>query len=112
VEWLGQIFEGPTSVRGDGAFQIRMGGHDDDRKLGVLLMNGGQQIQSIDSRHPNVADNSARLISFQAVQKILAVLDAKGSEAVLAEGFLQHPSGRFVVVEYPYGVVPVHVRFL
>ena len=68
VEGLGQVLESSPTVGGNCAFQVRMGSHDNDRKLRNALMQRGQQLQAIDAGHANVAENNVWLVLLQPLQ--------------------------------------------
>ena len=68
IEGLRQILEGASAVGSDRALQIRMRSHDDNRQFRVGLLNRGEQFQSVDARHPNVADNGIRRLLTEPVE--------------------------------------------
>ena len=108
VEWLGQVLEGATAVGRHGAVQVGVGRHDDHRQLRVLIMHGGQQIQPVDAWHADVADDGVGTLFFQAVQKVLTILEALCMQPGFGQGFFQYPADGLVVIQYPDGVVLAH----
>jgi hypothetical protein len=78
-----------------------VGGHDDDRQLGVLLLHGCQQRKAVAARHPNVADQHARMLALQPPQGRIATVETGGRHPRLLQCPFQHPANGAVVIDDP-----------
>src|SRR3989344_109281 len=54
IEGLGQVFEGATLEGRDGAVQVGVGGHDDDRQTRMAGLDLAQQVDARAARHADV----------------------------------------------------------
>ena len=101
VKGLGQVLEGTTLVGGNGAVEIRVGGHDDHWQLRITLAHGGQQIQAAGAGHADVADENVRMLALQTRQGGVCAVKGDRLHAFLLQGFLQYPADGAVVVDDP-----------
>ena len=60
VEGFGQVFESPPFVGCNGAVQVGVGGHDDDRQFRVEFLDAFHEGETIHAWHANVYDQSVR----------------------------------------------------
>ena len=109
VEGFGQIVEGAALVGTDGALEIGVGGHDDDRQGRVLLVYLAQQVDAVDPGHPDVADDRVGLFAVQAGKQSVAGFETDRVDTLLLQRPLQHPADGSVVVHHPDScVAPLH----
>ena len=54
VEGFWQVLEGAAAKRAHRAVEVAVGGHDDDRQLGVAALGFGQQLDAAAARHADV----------------------------------------------------------
>src|SRR5690606_5247549 len=102
IEGLGQISEGAALVGGHGAVQVGMGGHDDDRQLGIALPDTRQQFQAAGARHADIADQDVgTLVTLQAGQGAVGTVEAQWLHAVLLQRLFQYPADGAVVINNP-----------
>jgi len=71
VERLGQVLERAALEGRDRTVQVRERGHDDHGKRRVALLDGLQQPDSADSRHPDIGHQHLRCFRVQRSQHIL-----------------------------------------
>ncbi len=106
VKGLGQVFKCAALESRDGAVQIRVGGHDDDRQLRVVLMHLFQQLQAIAAWHADIADQHRRgqcLVAhaFKGFQYFLGMHKAARGQLLAGECLFQYESDRRVIIHYP-----------
>ena len=101
VERLRQIFERAALIRGDGAVEIGMRGHDDDRQLGLAVANLGQQLEAAAARHADVGDQHVGSIAAQRGERGVGVIERGRRHASLAQRALEHPADGGIVVDEP-----------
>ena len=68
VERLGQVLECAALVRGHGARQVRVRGHDDDRQRRMRGAHFAQQVDARAARHADVGEQHVRRIVAQRAQ--------------------------------------------
>ena len=72
VEGLQQVVERAQLHGLDGRLGGAIGGHEDDRELGVRLPDAAQRLQPVDPRHPHVRDHQVRPDLGHQAQSLLA----------------------------------------
>ena len=92
IERLGQVFEGAALVGVNGTVQIGVGGHDDDRQIGLLLLNEVQQGETIDPRHTDIGKDYFRGFAVESRQQAFAIFKREALEALGTQGPFQHPA--------------------
>lgn len=108
IEWLGQVLECTALVRRNGAVQVGVGGHDDDRQARVLLTDLCQQVEAAGARHADVGNDHVRLLACQAAHDAIGAIEALGGHAFLLQGFFQDPADGAIIVDDPYGFTSAH----
>ena len=104
VERLRQIFEGTALERGNGAFEIRIRRHDDDRQLRIALLHLVQQQETRFAGHPDVGDEHLRLADRKRLQHFVRGRKRLVRNALARERLLEHPADRAIVVDDPHDV--------
>jgi hypothetical protein len=108
VEGFRQVLEGAALVGVDGAVQVGVSGHDDDRQFRVSLVDALDEIHAVHARHAHVGDDGDRPLVVEVVQRVVGGGERRDGNAGLGHGPLQHPANRAVVVDHPDSVA--HVR--
>src|SRR6056297_1523598 len=101
VERFRKILKGAGLVTGNGAFQIRVRGHDDHGHIRVNVHNLGKQGDAVDARHPDIAYDGIWLFVFQPHHDAFTTVKNSGLHTGLVKGALQHPANTAVVVYDP-----------
>ncbi len=102
VKRLGQVFEGAALVGVDRTIEIRVGGHDDDGQVGLTAVDLLQQAQAVDPGHPDIGEDHIGRAQLQGMEQGFAIGETLAGEAFAAEGALQHPADRTVVIDDPH----------
>ncbi len=104
VERLGQVFERAALEGRNGAFQVRVGGHDDHRHRRMTRLHFLQQLQAGLAGHADIGHQHLRRFAtaFQAADRLAGRSEALERDAFPRQRFLQHPAYRAVVVNNPY----------
>ena len=101
IERLGQVFESAAPIGADRAVQIREGGDDDDRNVGVPTGELFHQVQPAHVGHANVGDDDIRLLAGERPEERSARFEAPRRHLRQRQGLLQHPAHGFVIVNDP-----------
>jgi len=108
VKGFGQVLEGARLIGRDGAVQIRVGGHDDNRHIRVILPDGFEKTDAVNAGHSDVADDRIRDFCFQARQHAFPGLETDGGHAGLGQRTVENPADAPVVVDDPDSRVLSH----
>jgi hypothetical protein len=104
VEGLGQVFEGAALERADGAVQVGVGRHDDDRQRRLAALDLGQQLDATAAGHADVADQHLRRVAgVQRGQQLARVGEQAHRQLLALQRALQHEADGLVVVDDPDG---------
>jgi uncharacterized protein YoaH (UPF0181 family) len=104
VEGLGQVLEGAALEGRDGAVEVGVGGHDDDRQLRQARLELRQQVQPRAAGHADVADQHLRLVAVvQRRHDVAGVGEAAHRELLARERLLEHEADRLIVIDDPDG---------
>ncbi len=112
VEGLGQIFERSALEGGDGAVEVRIGGHDDHGQARESLLHLLEECQARLARHPDVRNEDARIARRERLQDFLGRDERLVGDVVALECLFEHPANRTIVVDDPDGFhhgVPLQV---
>jgi len=102
VERFRQIFEGAALEGRHRRIEVGIGGHDDDRQVGVILLDLAQQVEAAGAGHADVGNQHARQLSRrQRRQRLVGRAEAGALDAFASERLFQHPADRAVVVDDP-----------
>ena len=92
VEGLRQVLECSALVGVDRVREVGVGRRDDDRNVAVVGMDPLQQLEPVDSRHPDVGNHYVGRSSLETLQNILAILKTGAVKPLGAQRFLKHPA--------------------
>ncbi len=102
VERLGQVFERASLKRRDGGIKVGIGGHDDDRQIGMILLHLPEQIEAARPGHANIRHQHARRIARrQFRQCLVGGTEARTVDLFASQRLFEHPANRAVVVDDP-----------
>ena len=112
IEGLRKIFERATIIGRDGAVEIRVRGHDDDRYTGVAVTQVFQQRNSVSAGHPDVRQDHVGLVEAQQrPQDRVCALEASHVHFRFAQRLLEDPSDRTIIIDDPNPSVLCHLPF-
>jgi hypothetical protein len=103
VEGLGQILEGATLECRNGAVEVGVRRHDDDRNLRMPLLHLVQQREAGLARHSDVGDEHLRLADGERLQHFIRGGEGLEGNALARERLFEDPANRPVVVDDPHG---------
>jgi hypothetical protein len=83
---LGRYSKAPR-WKADRAVQVGVGGHDDDRQVGQLLLDLAQQIQARAAGHADVADQHLGLVVGQRRQHLAGLAKLRTGSCSRASAF-------------------------
>ncbi len=103
VEGLGQVLEGAALEGRHRAVEVRVRGHDDDRQLRVAGLHLLQQVQAGFAGHADIGQQHGRRLrrALELGERVAGRAEAGVVDALAAEGLLQHPADRAVVIDDP-----------
>ena len=78
-----------------------MRGHDDNRQLGILVIESIQQRQTVHARHAYIGNKDVGWFAIDGFQQMFAALETAGRNAVLLQRFFQYPAQRLIVIDNP-----------
>ncbi len=96
-----QVFERAALVGRDGVLEIRVRGDNNDRQLGVFILQALEERNAAHARHTNIGNQDVRRRRVDGVEQVLPTFEAARFDARLPERFLEYPSNRLVVVDNP-----------
>ena len=96
---LGQVIIGPELHRLDGRFDSRLAGeHDDLRRVLALLASAPQQLDTVEPRHIDIAQQDVKIVAFEHRPGRLAVLGTLDLMALPGHFLLDHEPEVFFVI--------------
>ena len=105
IEGLGQVLKGSALVGLDGAVQVGVRRHDDDRHLRAVRAHMGQQLQAIHARHADIGEDDAGLAGGAHLRQLfehgIGAVEQAGGDACLGQCLVQNPADGGVVVDDP-----------
>jgi len=101
VEGLREVLERPPLVGCDGAVEVRVRGHDDDRQVRETTADLPQQLEAVPVWHPDVRDHDVWQPFPQTLQDPAAAGERGDLHPRPLQRLLQHPADRAVVVDHP-----------
>src|SRR5512134_97095 len=102
VERLGQVLVGAPLKGADRALEIGVGGHDDDRQIGVQRPCPREQLEARLTRHPDVAHHHLRRLRVERGERFLRRSEGLERDMLTRERLLEYPAYRAVVVDDPH----------
>src|SRR5438477_26526 len=99
-ERLLDVVEGALVHRLDGALQRRLCGHQDDRRLGILLAHGGEDVGAGHARHLDVGEHDVGRRSLERLEARLATLGGDHVEPLALEEDTEHVQDAQLVVDH------------
>ena len=101
IEGFGQVFVGAALEGGHRAFEVGVGGHDDDRQRRVARLGLLQQFKAGFPRHADVADHHLRRLLVERGQRLACGGKHLEGDVLARQCLLEHPAYRAVVVNDP-----------
>src|SRR5210317_151851 len=101
VKRLRKVLERAALVSRHRTVEIRVGGYDYHWQRSIAAVQAVQQIQPIDTRHPDVGYNDVRTIISERAQKTCRIGETTGTDSLVVAGLFQHPANRLIVIGYP-----------
>ena len=101
VERFGQILERAALVGVDGAVEVGMGRHDDDRQLRVGLVDATNELHAVHAGHSHVGKDGDGPLVLQVMHGVIGRGESGNGNVSLLHGPLQHPAYGPVVVDDP-----------
>ncbi len=101
IERLRQVLVSATLKRRDRAFEIGIGGHDDDRHMRKARFRFLQQFEPGFARHANVADYYLRRFAGEHAERLVGRGEGFERDVLARQRLLEHPADRAVIINNP-----------
>ncbi len=98
IDRLGQIIHRAVADGADGVADVRVGGDQQDGKLGVFLAGEPERFQAGNARHAHVGNHHADRLRAEHLQRALAGIHGHGLERLAGEKRIQQAALARVVI--------------
>ena len=92
IKGLRQVFESTSLIGGNGAIEIGVGRHDDNRQVSIFVTDSVEEFEAVHPRHADIRDQRIGLLTPKLLQCRIGFFKTTHVHIGLFECLFQHPT--------------------